>query len=85
LIFLRDATLMAQPFDPAKLELSGDPVPIAEGPAASGVAASAVGAPLGAAGGAAAAACQTIPDIACILATSACAIAASACQAVCRA
>ena len=30
LIFLRDSTLMAQPFDPGKLELSGDPVPIAE-------------------------------------------------------
>ncbi|HXP87395.1 MAG TPA: protein kinase [Bryobacteraceae bacterium] len=31
LIFLRDTTLMAQPFDPGKMELSGDPVPIAEG------------------------------------------------------
>ena len=30
LIFLRDSTLMAQAFDPGKLELSGDPVPIAE-------------------------------------------------------
>lgn len=39
----------------------------------------------GAAGGAAAVACPTAPDIACILATSACGIAASACHAVCRA
>jgi len=39
----------------------------------------------GAAGGAAAVACQTAPDIACILATSVCGIAASACHAVCRA
>jgi Tol biopolymer transport system component/predicted Ser/Thr protein kinase len=31
LIFLREATLMAQPFDPDKLELRGEPVPIAEG------------------------------------------------------
>jgi Tol biopolymer transport system component len=31
LIFLRDTTLMAQPFDPGSLELSGEPVPIAEG------------------------------------------------------
>ena len=30
LIFMRDTTLMAQPFDPATLELSGDAVPIAE-------------------------------------------------------
>jgi Tol biopolymer transport system component len=30
LIFLRDSTLMAQPFDPGKMELSGDPAPIAE-------------------------------------------------------
>jgi Tol biopolymer transport system component/predicted Ser/Thr protein kinase len=31
LVFLRDTTLMAQPFDPGKMELSGEPVPIAEG------------------------------------------------------
>jgi Tol biopolymer transport system component len=31
LIFLRDATLMSQPFDPGRLELSGEAVPIAEG------------------------------------------------------
>jgi Tol biopolymer transport system component/predicted Ser/Thr protein kinase len=31
LIFLRETTLMAQRFDPARLELSGDPVPIAQG------------------------------------------------------
>ena len=31
LIFLRDATLMAQEFDPVRLELSGEPTPIAEG------------------------------------------------------
>jgi Tol biopolymer transport system component len=31
LIFLRDTTLMAQPFDPFKMALSGEPVPIAEG------------------------------------------------------
>jgi hypothetical protein len=31
LVFLRDTTLMAQPFDPGKLELSGEPVPIPEG------------------------------------------------------
>jgi Tol biopolymer transport system component/predicted Ser/Thr protein kinase len=31
LIFLRDTTLMAQPFDPAKLQLSGDPASIADG------------------------------------------------------
>lgn len=30
LLFLRDGTLMAQAFDPAKLELSGSPSPIAE-------------------------------------------------------
>jgi eukaryotic-like serine/threonine-protein kinase len=40
LIFLRDTTLMAQPFDPVKLELSGEPSPIADGidsfPAATG-------------------------------------------------
>jgi Tol biopolymer transport system component len=29
LLFLREATLMAQPFDPVKLALSGEPVPIA--------------------------------------------------------
>jgi Tol biopolymer transport system component/predicted Ser/Thr protein kinase len=31
LIFLRETTLMAQPFDPVAMELSGSPVPIAEG------------------------------------------------------
>jgi hypothetical protein len=31
LLFLRDRTLMARPFDPQRLELSGDPVPLAEG------------------------------------------------------
>jgi hypothetical protein len=31
LVFLRGTTLMAQPFDPGKMELSGEPVPIAEG------------------------------------------------------
>ena len=31
LIFLRDTTLLAQPFDPDRLELSGEAVPIAEG------------------------------------------------------
>jgi Tol biopolymer transport system component/predicted Ser/Thr protein kinase len=31
LIFLRDTTLMAQPFDPAKLQLSGEPAAIADG------------------------------------------------------
>jgi Tol biopolymer transport system component len=31
LIFLRDSTLMAQPFDPGKLQLSGEPAAIAEG------------------------------------------------------
>jgi Tol biopolymer transport system component len=30
LLFMRDRTLMAQPFDPRKMELSGEPVPIAE-------------------------------------------------------
>ena len=30
LLFLRDRTLMAQPFDPARLVLSGDPFPVAE-------------------------------------------------------
>jgi serine/threonine protein kinase len=30
LIFMRDQTLMAQPFDPRRLELSGQPAPIAE-------------------------------------------------------
>ena len=30
LFFLRDGTLMAQPFDTAKLQLTGDPVPVAE-------------------------------------------------------
>jgi eukaryotic-like serine/threonine-protein kinase len=31
LIFLRETTLVAQLFDPVKIEVSGDPVPIAEG------------------------------------------------------
>ena len=31
LLFLRDATLMAQPFDPVRMELGGEAVPIAEG------------------------------------------------------
>jgi serine/threonine protein kinase len=31
LIFLRDSTLMAQPFDPGKLQLSGEPAAIADG------------------------------------------------------
>jgi Tol biopolymer transport system component/predicted Ser/Thr protein kinase len=31
LIFLRDSTLMTQPFDPGKLQLSGEPAAIAEG------------------------------------------------------
>jgi Tol biopolymer transport system component len=31
LLFLRDDTLMAQPFNPAKLELSGDPSPVVRG------------------------------------------------------
>jgi Tol biopolymer transport system component/aminoglycoside phosphotransferase (APT) family kinase protein len=31
LLFLRDETLMAQPFDPVAAELSGEPVPVAEG------------------------------------------------------
>ncbi len=31
LLFLRDDTLMAQPFDPAKLELSGEPSPLVRG------------------------------------------------------
>ena len=30
LVFLRDTTLMAQPFDPGRLEVSGSPVPVAE-------------------------------------------------------
>ncbi|MDH3217220.1 MAG: protein kinase [Candidatus Krumholzibacteria bacterium] len=30
LLFLRQTTLMAQPFDPAKLEFTGDPAPIAD-------------------------------------------------------
>jgi eukaryotic-like serine/threonine-protein kinase len=30
LVFLRDTTLFAQPFDPARLELSGEPVPVAD-------------------------------------------------------
>jgi eukaryotic-like serine/threonine-protein kinase len=34
--FLRDGTLMVQPFDTAKLRLSGDPVPVAEHVAAAG-------------------------------------------------
>ncbi len=31
LLFIRESTLMAQPFDPAKMELSGEPRPIAQG------------------------------------------------------
>jgi Tol biopolymer transport system component len=31
LVFMRETTLMAQPFDPARMELSGEPVAIAEG------------------------------------------------------
>ncbi len=31
LLFMRDSTLMAQPFDPDRLELSGEAVPVAEG------------------------------------------------------
>jgi Tol biopolymer transport system component len=31
LIFMRDTTLMAQPFDPVRLELSGEQMPVAEG------------------------------------------------------
>ena len=31
LVFMRETTLMAQPFDPAKMELSGEPAAIAEG------------------------------------------------------
>ena len=30
LLFLRDSTLFAQPFDPGRLELSGEPVPVAD-------------------------------------------------------
>jgi serine/threonine protein kinase/Tol biopolymer transport system component len=30
LLFMRDRTLMAQPFDPRKMEFSGEPVPVAE-------------------------------------------------------
>jgi serine/threonine protein kinase/Tol biopolymer transport system component len=30
LLFYREGTILAQPFDPSKLELSGDPVPVAE-------------------------------------------------------
>ena len=30
LLFLRDTTLLAQPFDPASFELSGEPVPVAD-------------------------------------------------------
>jgi Tol biopolymer transport system component len=30
LLFLRDTTLFAQPFDPARLELSGEPIPVAD-------------------------------------------------------
>jgi Tol biopolymer transport system component len=30
LVFMRDTTLLAQPFDPVKLEFSGEPIPIAE-------------------------------------------------------
>jgi serine/threonine protein kinase len=31
LLYVRDRVLLAQPFDPVKLELTGDPVPLAEG------------------------------------------------------
>ena len=31
MVFLRDTTLLAQPFDPVRAELSGEPIPIAEG------------------------------------------------------
>ncbi len=31
LLFIRESTLMAQPFDPAQMELSGEPRPIAQG------------------------------------------------------
>ena len=31
LVFVRQGTLLAQPFDPGRLELSGEPVPVAEG------------------------------------------------------
>ncbi len=31
LLYVRDRVLLAQPFDPGRLELSGDPVPISEG------------------------------------------------------
>ena len=31
LVLMRDTTLLAQPFDPIKAELSGEPIPIAEG------------------------------------------------------
>jgi hypothetical protein len=30
LLFLREGTLMAQPFDPGRLELSGEPFPVVE-------------------------------------------------------
>ncbi len=30
LVFLRDTTLFAQPFDPSRLELSGEPVPVTD-------------------------------------------------------
>jgi eukaryotic-like serine/threonine-protein kinase len=36
LLFMRDQSLMAQPFDPRRLELSGEPVPIAEHVAVNG-------------------------------------------------
>jgi len=36
ILFLRGQTLMAQPFNPSRLELSGDPVPLAEHVAVSG-------------------------------------------------
>jgi len=36
LLFLRESTLMAQPFDTGRLELTGEPVPIAERVAAAG-------------------------------------------------
>jgi len=36
LLFMRDQSLMAQPFDPRRIELSGEPVPIAEHVAVNG-------------------------------------------------
>jgi serine/threonine protein kinase/Tol biopolymer transport system component len=45
LLFMRDRTLMAQPFDPRKMELSGEPVPIAEHIAINGASVRAMFAP----------------------------------------